>query len=133
MADDDDARTIHETTRGVAREVIEGRLKAHAKHGANSIEAVPGDDIARWLPILGEEVGEVCRALTYDQDPSGLRAELIDVATVAIAWVAALDRLPLPPCDCGSVDKHGDDIGEHDPTCPYHLAAVARWGALPGA
>lgn len=35
-----------------------------------------------------------------------------------------------PPCNCGSVDKYGDDLGEHSPTCPYHLAAIARFGEL---
>lgn len=30
----------------------------------------------------------------------------------------------LPFCDCGSVDKYGDDIGEHGPRCPYHLAVL---------
>lgn len=50
--------------------------------------------------------------------PTGTRADVAD----------------LPPCDCGSVDKNGDDLGEHDPTCPYHLEAVRRWGltVLPG-
>lgn len=44
-----------------------------------------------------------------------------------------LDRffeLTAPACDCGSVDKYGDDIGEHGPRCPYHLAAVALFGEL---
>lgn len=80
------------STGQVAEEIMRGRIAAHAKHGQNSIEAVPGRDIARWLPILGEEFGEVCEALTYDKDPANLRAELIDLATVATAWVAALDR-----------------------------------------
>lgn len=30
----------------------------------------------------------------------------------------------LPFCDCGSVDKYGDDLGEHGPRCPYHLAVL---------
>lgn len=34
-------------------------------------------------------------------------------------------------CNCGSVDKHGDDLGEHSPTCPYHLAAIRKFGSLP--
>lgn len=79
------------STERVAAEVIVGRRAAHTKHGNNSIEAVPGADIGRWLPILGEEFGEVCASQTYDKDPGGLRAELIDVITVATAWVAALD------------------------------------------
>ena len=40
------------------------------------------------------------------------------------------DVSTLPACDCGSVDKYGDDLGEHDATCPYHLEAVRRWGPL---
>lgn len=39
---------------------------------------------------------------------------------------AILDSLP--PCNCGSIDKNGDDIGEHASTCPYHLAAVRIFG-----
>lgn len=80
------------TTLDIADEIVNGRSAAHEKHGPNSIEAVPGRDIARWLPILGEEFGEVCEALTYDKDPANLRAELLDLATVAVAWIAALDR-----------------------------------------
>lgn len=34
-------------------------------------------------------------------------------------------------CDCGSVDKYGDDLGEHSQTCPYHLEALRRFGPLP--
>lgn len=34
----------------------------------------------------------------------------------------------LPPCNCGSIDKNGDDIGEHASTCPYHIAAVRIFG-----
>lgn len=80
------------TSHTIAAEISYGRMAAHTKHGDNSIEAVPGRDIARWLPILGEEFGEVCESLTYDKDPANLRAELLDVATVAVAWIAALDR-----------------------------------------
>jgi len=87
------SRQIDESTLRVAREIASGRLAAHAKHGSNSIEAVPGDDIARWLPILGEEFGEVCESLTYDKDAGTLRAELIDLITVGTAWVAAIDRI----------------------------------------
>ena len=50
-------------------EILTGRAKAHQKHGANSIEAIPADD-PRWLSILVEEIGEVAHAMTYD---SGLR------------------------------------------------------------
>lgn len=90
--------SIHDTSYKVAHEVMLGRLAAHQKHGENSIEAVPGTDIARWLPILGEEFGEVNAAFTYDKSESeaemwaNVRAELVDLATVATAWIAAIDR-----------------------------------------
>lgn len=35
----------------------------------------------------------------------------------------------LPFCDCGSVDKYGDDLGEHGPRCPYHLAVLEHVAA----
>lgn len=72
-------------------EVLAAREKAHEKHGDNSIERVPADS-PDWLPILGEEFGEVCGALTYDKDAAMLRSELIDVLAVGTAWVSALDR-----------------------------------------
>jgi hypothetical protein len=83
---------IYETTLDVAGEIAAGRTKAREKHGESSIEAVPGSDYGKWLAILGEEFGEVCSALTYDKDSDNLRAELIDVATVTVAWIAALDK-----------------------------------------
>lgn len=86
-------------------EVVDGRVKAHLKHGDNSVEAL-GAGSRQWLPILMEEVGEAAHELTYDASPNPngiegpravdvypkLRAELIDVLTVASAWVAAIDR-----------------------------------------
>jgi len=40
-----------------------------------------------WASILAEEVGE---AMTED-DPAQLRAELVQVAAVAVAWIEAID------------------------------------------
>jgi NTP pyrophosphatase (non-canonical NTP hydrolase) len=74
----------------VELEVRLARAAAHAKHGANSIEAQASDS-PRWLPILVEEIGEVASALTYDKNPNGLRAELIDVLAVASAWLDSID------------------------------------------
>jgi len=75
----------------VYREVEHARLKAHTKHGDNSIEVEPADS-PRWLAVLVEEVGEIANALTYDGPRDNVRAELIDVLAVATAWVAAIDR-----------------------------------------
>ncbi|HEX2142998.1 MAG TPA: hypothetical protein VHG10_00680 [Glycomyces sp.] len=41
-----------------------------------------------WLHILREEVAEAFA----ESDPTKLRAELIQVAAVAVAWVEAIDR-----------------------------------------
>lgn len=85
---------INFSTEAIAKEVRAGRIRAHQKHGANSIESVAADD-PRWLSILVEEVGEASHELTYDATGS-LRSELIDIITVATAWVAALDRQAAP-------------------------------------
>lgn len=81
---------IARTTYSIGREIEAGRTRAHAKHGAESIEGIAGKD-PRWLSILVEEVGEASHELTYDAT-GDLRAELVDIATVAVAWIAALDR-----------------------------------------
>ena len=75
----------------IARQVAAARVRAREKHGANSIEAITAGD-ARWLPILVEEVGEVAHELTYDASGS-LRGELLDVASVVFAWIAAIDEV----------------------------------------
>jgi hypothetical protein len=68
-----------------------GRLKAHAKHGDNSIEAKSGDDTLFWLACLGEEYGEACEA--GNGEPAHYFEECIDLATITTAWIAALGRL----------------------------------------
>lgn len=103
---------IEMSTLSVAEEVISARFAAHIKHGMNGVEAIPSDS-PEWLAILGEEVGEmaeeaavlalstavtgylgrISHTLTYDADPSKLRAELIDILAVGTAWVAAIDRM----------------------------------------
>lgn len=75
------------------RDTLTNRLRAHAKHGGSeggSMEEMASDRPS-WLAILGEEFGEVARSLTYD-GTSNLRDELIDVISVASAWVDAIDR-----------------------------------------
>jgi NTP pyrophosphatase (non-canonical NTP hydrolase) len=43
-----------------------------------------------WALILGEEVGEVNKAVL--ESGIGVREELIQVAAVAVAWAEAIDR-----------------------------------------
>jgi hypothetical protein len=80
-------------------EVHQERRRAHAKHDAagNSREDAAWDN-AEWLPILVEEVGEAAHLLTYDVTEVSytrkdmLRAELVQVAAMACAWIDAIDR-----------------------------------------
>lgn len=44
--------------------------------------------IGTWKDILAEEVAEA----HAETDPAALRAELIQVAAVAVAWIEAIDR-----------------------------------------
>ncbi|MBE4735745.1 hypothetical protein HW845_12870 [Streptomyces sp. ND05-3B] len=41
-----------------------------------------------WSDVLAEEVAEA----NAERDPALLRAELVQVAAVAVAWIAAIDR-----------------------------------------
>lgn len=87
------------------------RLRAHAKHDTNggSMERKDYRDPA-WLPVLVEEVGEVARELCErgmggdtarlftdaERDETlrqRLRAELVQVAAMVTAWVAACDEV----------------------------------------
>lgn len=45
----------------------------------------------RWLSILGEEFGEVCKAVG-ENEPEEYRTELIQVAAVAVSMVECYDR-----------------------------------------
>lgn len=67
------------------------RLLADRKR-ARTQELAELDEVA-WSDILAEEVYE---AMAED-DPAKLRAELVQVAAVATAWMEAIDRRTEPP------------------------------------
>jgi len=70
-------------------------LRAHRKHGPNGGSLLDlGMGVDRRLAALGEEFGEVCRALTYygGQGVEHLIKELVQTASVALTWVEALRR-----------------------------------------
>ncbi len=69
----------------VMGEVIQERHAQDEKWGEQNHEA------AFWLAILGEEFGEVCRAVCED-DPDNYREELIQTAAVCVAMVECFDR-----------------------------------------
>lgn len=72
-------------------EVTREAVSAFYKHGYRHTPASRGLDDWRKLAILVEEVGEVAKALTYDQDPANLRTELIQTATMALLWLVSID------------------------------------------
>ncbi|MGC4190710.1 MAG: hypothetical protein QM589_06055 [Thermomicrobiales bacterium] len=47
-----------------------------------------------WGAILGEEIGEVNRAMVEDHfgDGGNLREELVQTAAVVAAWIECIDR-----------------------------------------
>jgi len=47
-----------------------------------------GSGYGTWSDILAEEVAEA----NAERDPAKLRAELVQVAAVAVAWIEAIDR-----------------------------------------
>lgn len=77
-------------------DVVGERERQETKWGEQS-----HPDVA-WATILGEEFGEVCKealaihyenCLTIQEGASErLRAELVQVAAVAVAWIEDIDR-----------------------------------------
>jgi hypothetical protein len=57
--------------------------------GTPGIDRISGP---HYPAVLGEEFGEVCKAVLEGQTAE-LRTELIHVAAVAVAWVEELDNL----------------------------------------
>ena len=65
-------------------------MRAIAKHGWQQTPLNPDMSENEKLIILVEEIGEVARAMTYDEgDPDKLTKELIQVAAMALAWAEA--------------------------------------------
>ena len=64
------------------------QLAREGKFAYTCADAIPDRD---RLLVLIEEVGEVARAVLGNADAGNLRAELVQVAAVAVAWVEGLD------------------------------------------
>lgn len=94
-------------TYGVLAEVASERVRQNAKwgeqnhpDGTDATMRADADDIRAhvernaangdltWHDVLSEEFAEA----TAETDPARLRAELVQVAAVAVAWVEAIDR-----------------------------------------
>jgi hypothetical protein len=59
-----------------------------AEHAKAMTDAAAEAGVVTWRDILHEEV---CEAFA-ETDPEALRAELVQVAAVAVKWVEAIDR-----------------------------------------
>ncbi|MEV7867447.1 NUDIX hydrolase [Streptomyces sp. NPDC088124] len=99
-----------QATRQVLAEIADERRRQDDKFGEQNHPAGTGQhpetvdaDVARmacqqaaeggyldWMHILREEVAEAFA----ESDPARLRAELVQVAAVATAWIESLDRRP---------------------------------------
>lgn len=79
--------TLCESLEAVRTEIV----RAHALHGENAMIAPRVTDEER-LPILGEEFGEVCRGLTYDNNEGAehLVEELEQLAAMAVSWAVVI-------------------------------------------
>lgn len=67
--------------------IVFERMSQEKKHGDESC-ASPSNTDAKRLAILVEEVGEVAKAMTYDNgNEDELQKELVQVAAVCVAWL----------------------------------------------
>lgn len=76
---------------GYAYGYLENEIDAADRNRDGMTAAHPDVPIWQALAALVEEVGEVARALHDDEGDARVRAELIQVATVAILWAARPD------------------------------------------
>lgn len=73
----------------ILREVNEERYRQDEKWGG--VPGVDRRDDHTYAAVLGEEFGECCKAW-LERDIAALRAELIQTAAVAVAWVEEIDN-----------------------------------------
>ena len=84
-------KAVSATTTAVLAEVRQERQRQHLKWGEQNL------DPADWLMVIGEELGEVSRAviehrLGHAPDLSAYRTELVQVAAATAQAVESLDR-----------------------------------------
>ena len=84
----------HPDGTGPAHDPIVGLLADRAR-GLTTSAAEQGS--LTWRHILREEYAEAAA----EADPAKLRAELVQVAAVAVAWIEALDRRPVAAVPSG--------------------------------
>lgn len=63
-------------------------LQCNADYARDLCDFAASRGTVTWQHILGEEFAEALA----EEDPEKLRAELVQVAAVAVAWIEAIDR-----------------------------------------
>lgn len=74
----------------VLRDIRDERERQYTIHSQTCREMARSGDFGACLAVLMEEVGEVARALNDSEPTDQLRAELVQVAASAVAWVEGL-------------------------------------------
>ncbi len=77
------------TRHAVLHDVWGERDRQDAKWGGTP--GIDRRDDHTYPAVLGEELGEACQSW-LERDVTNLRAELIQVAAVAVAWIEELDN-----------------------------------------
>jgi len=75
----------------ICTDILNERARQDEKWGEQDHENLA------WLAVLAEEVGEVSTETLHDRfgypfKISDLRADLVQVAAVAVAWIESIDR-----------------------------------------
>jgi NTP pyrophosphatase (non-canonical NTP hydrolase) len=78
---------------GVFRSIALERKRQDDKWG------IQNHDPLVWFAIAGEEFGEVAKALVQRESVQMLRAELVQLAAVVVAFIESLDRNELALSD----------------------------------
>lgn len=73
----------------IFNEIAKHRYEQDTKHGPRSV-GNPKQDALMKLAILGEEYGEIAKAI-MDGDRENLREEYVQVATCAVAALVCID------------------------------------------
>lgn len=81
-----DLNSFPNTTRRAVFSVLMERGRQDVKWGAGGSQS-----LELWATILGEEYGEICRAILKG-DLHDAREELVHVAAVAVAAIEDVDR-----------------------------------------
>lgn len=89
-----------------------------------------GSGYGTWSDVLAEEVAEA----NGERDPAKLRAELVQIAAVSVAWIEAIDRRAAAPEQqptaeaCARCEKPFDPTDTRfDGRAQYKLTSYCRW------